>query len=291
MKILLTGGSGFLGWNFCKVLRFKHEITALYLQHELFLEKCQFQKIDIRNRDDVFEIVRKIQPDVVVHTAAITSVQLCEQDRELAYSVNVEGTKNVLEASAEVGAKFIYISTDLVYSGDGSFFTEDTPPEPKSYYAQTKLEAEEIVKTYDNYIILRLALMYGWGNVFTNSFSDWLHTELRAKRKVKVFVDQFRTPIYAVDAVMAIDELISKDVKNEIFNLGGSERISRYDFALKFADVFGYPRDLIVPVPMDSVKTYLAKAKDCSLNISKIQSILSFKLKNVEEGLNLAKRS
>jgi dTDP-4-dehydrorhamnose reductase len=288
---LLTGGSGFLGWNFCKVLRFKHEITALYLQHELFLEKCQFQKIDIRNRDDVFEIVRKIQPDVVVHTAAITSVQLCEQDRELAYSVNVEGTKNVLEASAEVGAKFIYISTDLVYSGDGSFFTEDTPPEPKSYYAQTKLEAEEIVKTYDNYIILRLALMYGWGNVFTNSFSDWLHTELRAKRKVKVFVDQFRTPIYAVDAVMAIDELISKDVKNEIFNLGGSERISRYDFALKFADVFGYPRDLIVPVPMDSVKTYLAKAKDCSLNISKIQSILSFKLKNVEEGLNLAKRS
>jgi len=291
LKILLTGGSGFLGWNFCKVLRFKHEITALYLQHELFLEKCQFQKIDIRNRDDVFEIVRKIQPDVVVHTAAITSVQLCEQDRELAYSVNVEGTKNVLEASAEVGAKFIYISTDLVYSGDGSFFTEDTPPEPKSYYAQTKLEAEEIVKTYDNYIILRLALMYGWGNVFTNSFSDWLHTELRAKRKVKVFVDQFRTPIYAVDAVMAIDELISKDVKNEIFNLGGSERISRYDFALKFADVFGYPRDLIVPVPMDSVKTYLAKAKDCSLNISKIQSILSFKLKNVEEGLNLAKRS
>lgn len=291
MKILLTGGSGFLGWNFCKVLRFKHEITALYLQHELFLEKCQFQKIDIRNRDDVFEIVRKIQPDVVVHTAAITSVQLCEQDRELAYSVNVEGTKNVLEASAEVGAKFIYISTDLVYSGDGSFFTEDTPPEPKSYYAQTKLEAEEIVKTYDNYIILRLALMYGWGNVFTNSFSDWLHTELRAKRKVKVFVDQFRTPIYAVDAVMAIDELISKDVKNEIFNLGGSERISRYDFALKFADVFGYPRDLIVPVPMDSVKTYLAKAKDCSLNISKIQSILSFKLKNVDEGLNSAKRS
>ncbi len=291
MKILLTGGSGFLGWNFCKALRFKHEITALYLQHELFLEKCQFQKVDIRNRNDVFDIVRKIQPDVVVHTAAITSVQLCEQDREFAYSVNVEGTKNVLDATAEVGAKFIYISTDLVYSGDGSFFTEDTPPEPKSYYAQTKLEAEEIVKTYDNYIILRLALMYGWGNVFTNSFSDWLHTELRAKRKVKVFVDQFRSPIYAVDAVMAIDELISKDVKNEIFNLGGSERISRYDFALKFADVFGYSRDLIVPVPMDSIKTYLAKAKDCSLNISKIQSILSFKLKNVDEGLNLAKRS
>jgi dTDP-4-dehydrorhamnose reductase len=59
---------------------------------------------------------------------------------------------------------------------------------------------------------------------FTNSFSDWLHTELRARRKVKVFVDQYRTPIYAVDAVMAIDELISKDVKNEIFNLGGSEK-------------------------------------------------------------------
>ncbi len=291
MKILLTGGSGFLGWNFCKALRFKHEITALYLQHELFLEKCQFQKVDIRNRDDVFEIVKKVQPESVVHTAAITSVQLCEQDRELAYSVNVEGTRNVLEASAEVGAKFIYISTDLVYSGDGSFFTEDTPPDPKSYYAQTKLEAEEVVKTYDNYIILRLALMYGWGNVFTNSFSDWLHTELRAKRKVKVFVDQFRSPIYAVDAVMAIDELISKDIRNEIFNLGGSERISRYDFALKFADVFGYPQDLIVPVPMDSVKTYLARAKDCSLNIDKIQSVLSFKLKNVDEGLNSAKKS
>lgn len=291
MRILLTGGSGFLGWNFCKTLRFKHDISAFYFQHELFLEKCKFYKVDIRNREAVFEMVEKIQPEVVVHTAAITSVQLCEQDRELAYSVNVEGTKNLLEASAGVGAKFIYISTDLVYNGDGSYFTEDTPPEPKSYYAQTKLEGEEIVKGYDNYIILRLALMYGWGNVFTNSFSDWLHTELRAGRKVKVFIDQFRSPIYVVDAIMAIDELISKGVKNDIFNLGGSERISRYDFALKFVDIFGYSRDLVVPVPMDSVKTYLAKAKDCSLNISKIQSILSFKLKNVEEGLNSAKRS
>lgn len=291
MKILLTGGSGFLGWNFCKTLRFKHEITALYFQHELFLERCQFLKVDIRNRANVLEIVKKIQPDVIVHTAAITSVQLCDQDRDLAYSVNVEGTKNLLDAGAEINAKFIYISTDLVYSGDGSFFTEDTPPDPKSYYAQTKLEGEEIVRQYDNYIILRLALMYGWGNVFTNSFSDWLHTELRAKRKVKAFADQFRTPIYAVDAVMAIDELISKDIKNDIFNLGGSERISRYEFAMKFADTFGYSQDLVVPVPMDSVKTYLAGAKDCSLNISKIQSVLSFKLKNVDEGLNAMKRS
>ncbi len=291
MKILLTGGSGFLGWNFCKTLRFKHDITALYLSHELFLENCKFYKVDIRNRQDVFNIVKQIQPEVIVHTAAITNVQLCDKDRDLAYSVNVEGTRNLIEASSEVKAKFIYISTDLVYSGDGSFFTEDAEPEPKSYYAQTKLEAEGIVKSYDNYIILRLALMYGWGNVFTNSFSDWLHTELRAKRKVKVFVDQFRTPIYAVDAVMAIDELISKDVKNEIFNLGGSERISRYNFALKFADVFGYSQDLIVPVPMDSVKTYLAGAKDCSLNTSKIQTVLSFKLKNVDEGLNAMKRS
>ncbi len=291
MRILLTGGSGFLGWNFCKTLRFKHEISAFYFQHELFLERCKFYKVDIRDRKLVFEMVKKIQPEVVVHAGAITSVQLCEQDRELAYSVNVEGTKNLLEASADVGAKFIYISTDLVYSGDGSYFTEDTLPEPKNYYAQTKLEGEEIVKSYDNYIIFRLALMYGWGNVFTNSFSDWLHTELRAGRKVKVFIDQFRSPIYVIDAVMAIDELISKDIKNDVFNLGGSERISRYDFALKFVDVFGYSRDLVVPVPMDSVKTYLAKAKDCSLNISKIQSILSFKLKNVEEGLNLAKRS
>ncbi len=291
MRILLTGGSGFFGWNFCKTLRFKHEISAFYFQHELFLEKCKFYKVDIRDREAVFEMVKKIQPEVVVHAGAITSVQLCEQDREFAYSVNVEGTKNLLEASADIGAKFIYISTDLVYSGDGGYFTEDTPPEPKSYYAQTKLEGEEIAKSYDNYIILRLALMYGWGNVFTSSFSDWLHTELRAARKVKVFVDQFRSPIYVIDAVMAIDELISKDVKNDVFNLGGSERISRYDFALKFVDVFGYSRDLVVPVPMDSVKTYLAKAKDCSLNIGKIQSILSFKLKNVEEGLNLAKRS
>ena len=109
MKILLTGGSGFLGWNFCKTLRFKHEITAFYFQHELFLEKCNFYKIDIRNRDEVFEAVKKIQPEVVVHTAAITNVQICDQDRDLAYSVNVEGTKNLLDASAEVGAKFVFI--------------------------------------------------------------------------------------------------------------------------------------------------------------------------------------
>ena len=291
MKVLITGGSGFLGWNLCKSFRFQYETCAFYNKHNLYLDNCSFYKVDIRNEKEVIEKVKEISPDVIVHTAAIANAQLCEIDKENAYKVNVEGTRNIKNAAEAVGAKLIYISTDLVYSGDKDFFTELDPPAPKSYYAKTKLEAEGIVRDYENHIILRIALLYGWGNVFTNSFTDWLHTELRAKRHIKVFTDQFRTPIYVMDVADAIKELIQKDIKNELFNLGGPEKISRYEFAKRFVETFGYKEELLEPVKMEDVKSYVSGVKDCSLDSSKIQKILSFKIKNINEGLNLFKKS
>jgi dTDP-4-dehydrorhamnose reductase len=280
-----------LGWNLCKYFRFKYDTHAFFNRHNLFLEGCPFYKVDITDRGDVFQKVGDIRPDVIVHTAAIANARICEMDRKLAYRVNVEGTRHLVESADRFGVKFIYISTDLIYGGEGSFFRESDPPEPRSYYAETKLEGEEIVREYDGHIVLRVALLYGWGNVFTNSFSDWLHTELRARRKVKVFTDQFRTPIYAVDVAGVIDELIQKGIKNELFNLGGPDRVSRYEFAIKFVKVFGYPDELLVPVSMDSVRTYVSGARDCSMDSSKIRSIIDFRIKNIDEGLNSAKKS
>ena len=285
MKILLTGGSGLFGRAFVELVkdRTSHDIYATYNENIVDSEEAVF--LDITDKKRVEEVIKKLQPDVMVHAAAFTNVDKCEVEKEKAYDINVEGTKNVAMASNEIGAKIIYISTDYVFDGTKGFYEEKDKTNPISYYGLTKLEGEKAVQEIcDDFIIARTSVIYG---AHKKNFATWVIKELREENQIKIITDQWVSPTLNVDLAEQILALIEKDEKG-IFHTAGGERINRYDFVVEMARVFDFNEKLIIPATSKEMNWIAKRPMDSSLNVSKISKIK--KPYMVEESLRLLKK-
>jgi len=284
-RILITGASGFLGSHLIRGLDRDYTISGSYLRHPETLPHCDTLRLDVTDPDSVRDALSGRELHVIVHTAAVSNPDQCEKDRDAAYEINVQGTGNLAAYALEHGILFIYISTDLVFDGERGSYTETDTPRPCNYYAETKLKGENLVRSLcDRWIILRTALMYGWGTGASDSFVDWLSGNLEAGRVCGLFRDQFRSFLYAGDAGPAVRALLKKGVKNRIMHLGGPDRLSRYEFGLKFAEAFGYSRDLIRPILMADLPGNVPRGRDCSLRAEEFNK-LGFQPRTVGEGL------
>lgn len=196
--------------------------------------------------------------------------------------INVNGTRNIVEIAEEINAKLIYISTDYVFDGEKGMYKENDQTNPVDYYGETKLEGENVVKeTCDDYLIVRPSVLYGWNPVKLN-FVTWMIKELKEGNKINIVKDQFNTPTLADDLAELILELIKKESFG-IFHISGSERISRFDFALKIAGIFDLNKNLIKPITTDQLNWIAKRPMDSSLDVSKISGIR--KPLNVEDSL------
>jgi dTDP-4-dehydrorhamnose reductase len=290
-RILVTGVSGFLGRHVALRLRDRHRVVGTYRQHAVTLDGCATRPLDIAEREEVAALCRVFQPDVVVHTIALSDVDRCERDPDMADRVNVHGTAHVAQAAVEVGARLIYISTDQVYDGSNGDYNETDPPRPLMIYGHTKLEGERRAAAIcSDVVILRLALMYGWGTAIRATFIDWMLTRLHAGKEVPLFIDQYRTPLYVVQGAEVIGRLIEAPEIRGVFNLGGGERLDRYAFGLKLCEVFELPKQYLKPIEMAVVGSTTPRPPDCSLNSAKISSLLHCRPLTVAEGLQAMKQ-
>lgn len=288
MKILITGGSGFLGQYLNIELSKSHEILTLYNNTPRNCKNFNSLQADICSYEILSDIFETFKPNIVIHTASISSPQETHKfPTKLVYQTNVLATKNIAELCAEYNSKLIYTSTDLVYAGyRGSYLKEDAKLIPISLYAETKLMGEEKIKsTFDNYIILRTALMYGFGLHGTSCFFHQMYDKLNVNEKVKVFSDQFRSPLSVLEAARIIKLLCELDVKSEVLNFGGPERLSRYDLGLKVCKIAKLNESLLEKISMYEIKE-LPHVADVSLNIDKLESLLRFTVKSIDESLN-----
>ena len=286
-KILLTGGSGLLGQYLNIETAKRNEILTLYNNNIGNCDEFKCTKADITNFNLVEEIFSTFKPNVVIHTAAVTNpIPLPRQNPKDVYNVNVNAIKNIADLCNQFDTKLIYISTDLVYAGyRGSMLKEDAKLIPVSLYAETKLMGEMKVKeTLENYLILRTALLYGFGLNHSRCHFHKMNEELKNDKPVKLFVDQFRTPIYSQDAVEIITKIAHMDIRNETINLGGVERVSRYEMGEILCSVAGYDKSLLQKISLDDIPE-LPKVEDVSLNTDKLQS-LGFKQKSIEVSIS-----
>ncbi len=286
-KILITGGSGLLGQYLNIEAARENEIVTLYNHHIGNCKDFKSAQADITDFEQIKQIFASLEPDVVIHTAAITNpVPLPGQNPKDVYNTNVNATKNIAQLCDMYGSKLIYISTDLVYAGyRGSMLKEDAKLIPASLYAETKLMGEVKVKeTFGNYLILRTALLYGFGLNHSRCHFHKMYEELKNNKPVKLFVDQYRTPILLQEAAEIIVQLAQMDVVNETINLGGVERVSRYELGEILCNVAGFDKSLLEKITMDEVPA-LPKVEDVSLNTDKLQS-LGFKQKSIEENIS-----
>lgn len=289
-KLLITGGSGFLGWNLAKYAAELYEVFFTYGHHFITIEGCQEYHLNLQDRSEIENLLEEVQPEIVIHTAALANVDICEKRRSLAHEINVAATTHLAKCAEELHCRFVYISTDLVFDGQTGHYTETDRPTPLNYYGETKLLGEKtVMSTMTDYLIVRMALMYGVGNGVNGCFTDWIRDGLEHKKPVQLYTDQYRTPLFVLDGVRALFELIEKPTRNEILHLAGKERLNRYDFGKKFAKIFGYEEQWIYPAKMQDVTTTAQRGRDCSLNTKKIQQLLSFQLSDVDTGLQKMK--
>ena len=287
MRILVTGGNGLLGKKIYDFLE-KNDHNVFFTYNQNKIEKENYYYLDITGRDQVFKIIEKISPDVVIHTAALTNVDECERDKNKAYDINVNGTKNIVTASKKISAKVAFISTDFVFNGKKGMYKEDDSTDPINYYGVTKLEGENIVSDYlDDYIIARTSVLYGWNDLRKN-FVTWVIDQLKIGNKIKVAKDMFNSPTLADNLAEILIKLLFRD-ETGIFHISGSERISRYDFASKIINHFNLQKDLIEPVSSDQLDLVAKRPKDASLDVSKISKIKN--PLNIDDGLRIMKES
>ena len=285
-KILITGGSGLLGQYLNIECSANNTLLTCYNKHIGNCNGFQNRKIDITDFDSLKEIFYSFHPEIVIHTAAITNtIPLPSQNLKDVYNINVHATKNIAELCEMTKSKLIYISTDLVYAGyRGSMLKEDAKLIPVSFYAETKLMAETKIRdTFDNYLILRTALLYGMGLSHSNCHFDKMNKELKSGKSVTLFYDQFRTPIALKEAAKIIKQIALMDIKNETMNLGGIQRVSRFELGEILCSLAGYDKSLLKKNSLDDFPQY-PKVEDVSLNCDKLKSF-GIKQKTIEENI------
>jgi len=275
MKIFITGGSGLLGQYLNLELSKRNDILTQYQTNIGNCKDFNSVQFSITDQPKLTEIFTSFKPDVVVHTAAVSNAEKADKlSAGIVYEINVNATKKLAELCAKNNSKLIYLSTDLVYAGyRGSMLKEDAKLIPLSLYAETKLMGEiKIQETFDNYIILREALLIGFGLNHSRNNFHLMYEKLSNGKEVKLFTDQYRTPLSLIDSAKMIGELTEKNISGETFNFGGSERLSRYEVGEMVCELGGFDKNLLVKKTME--ETGLAyKVEDVSLNTEKLRSV------------------
>ena len=197
MKVLVTGVAGQLGYDVVAVLKQK-QIESLGV------DKSDF---DITDEETTKNYIRKYNPDIVIHCSAYTAVDQAEDQKELCYAVNALGTRYIAEVCKEIDAKMIYISTDYVFSGEGTNFYEITDvPNPQNIYGETKLAGEEFVqKILEKYFIVRISWVFG---INGNNFVKTMLRLGAEKEEISVVADQFGAPTYTADLAPLLYDMI-----------------------------------------------------------------------------------
>jgi len=283
-RILVTGASGLLGSKVAKLAEHFFEVIPTHNTRSFFKDST---KMDMTNEYEVSQVVVRMKPDLVMHVGAETKVDQCEKNREEAWKVNAEGTRNVAAACGKIDAKLIYVSTDYVFDGGKGFYVESDEPNPVNYYGWTKLKGEQFVReNCQEYVIARTSVLYGWHSWKTN-FASWVIESLRRGEPITVVNDHYNSPTLADNLAEVLLEMGKKDLSG-VFHTAGSERINRYDFAVEIARNFDLDANMITPIKMSELKMWIAKRpRDSSLSIGKAQKQLETKFLNVPEGLKI----
>ena len=287
MKILVTGGSGLIGFKLIKyLLEHGYEVYFTYLTHKISVENAITNKLDVSEKVSTMKLLQQIKPEIVIHTAAITNVDLCETNHELADKVNIESTRNIVNACEEVKSKLVYISTSAVFDGKKEVYTEEDKPNPTYYYAKTKFEGENIVeKSGLQFLILRTDQPYCWLEKWQKEKTSVSRVlkKLESGEETNEVIDWYNNPTFVDNFTEVSLELIKRN-KFGIYHVVGSDFINRYDLALKVAEVFGKNKKLIKPITSNELQLP-AKRVNANLSNKKAQKDSGTKLIRIDEGL------
>ena len=292
-KILITGAGGQLGLAIHQKLRDKFDVfpTNRITSESKLIRSSKI--LDITDRIDVETIINEINPDIIINCAAYTDVDGSERNKNQAHMVNVVGLQNLIHAS-DHSTYFIQISSDYVFDGDTGPYSEEDHTFPINYYGKTKLEAENILRgSRRKYLIIRPNVLYSEVLIFRSNFFSWVYKSLINKKSISVVNDQISNPTYISHLVEVIFTCIILNTEG-IYHYGSDDYLSRYEFAIIIAEVFGLDKSLLSPIDtkslLDKVKYYTAKRPaNSGLKVDKIERELNISTYSTEYSLKKIK--
>ncbi|MEJ2156747.1 MAG: SDR family oxidoreductase [Desulfobacteraceae bacterium] len=263
-NLLVTGASGNLGCWVCRLAAKNWTVTGIHWQHAFSMDGVESVQADLTDLPALEDLMAAVKPKAVIHAAAVSQPAFCEQHPNISRLVNVDVPRQLATLCADLQIPFIFTSTDLVFDGSNAPYTEHDTVTPVCVYGLQKAEAETAVLSVNgNALVCRLPLMIGVGAGGAGGFSAQMLFKIQRRRPLRLFTDEFRTPVTYRDAAKGLLSLVGK--ARGCLHLGGRTRISRYDLGLLMAEQMGVAPTMIEPMTLESINTKVARSPDCSL--------------------------
>ena len=287
-KLLLTGFGGFVAGSVIAQVGDDWEIHAVdRVETPAAKGNVKYYTLDLLNQVELVRLFNEINPDVIIHTAAMADIDFCQNNKGIAEKVNVGITKSLTELSEINGTKMIFLSTDTVFDGKKGIYTEKDSPNPLNYYGGTKVKAEELVGSLKNSVVCRLSLVMGLPVMGRgNSFLAKTIEKLKAGESVKFPSNEIRTPIDVITLGKALLELAGNDFRGTI-HLAGNTRINRFEMAQQIAETLEYDKNLIIATDSNAMEGRAPRPNDASLDNSLAKKTLHTPMRSLVEGLEL----
>ena len=284
-KILVTGSAGLIGTQIVKDLLDNHkQVYSCY--NKTKPELGIITHLDLTKKDDIVNTMNRIKPDVVIHLGAMTDVELCETETELAKKINTDATEILALESEKYNTFFVYMSTDYVFDGKVGMKKENDKTNPINFYGKSKLDGERVFKkiTTPN-VIVRTSTPFGIHSKKI-SFPIWVKKNLELEKEISVVVNQYTSPSYVPNISKMIIEIMERKITG-IIHLAGATKISRYDFAVQISKIINVNKQFLKLTKMNQMDWKAQRPADSSLSVSKANKILKNKPEKIEDSLKL----
>ena len=285
-RVLIVGGAGLLGVNWAYHRRDIDDVHITTHRRNIKIDDVVSHQLDARNIRAVQHLLKEIKPDLMVNCSGLTNIDLCEKQPDLSFECNVKIADYLSKSAAFYNTPFIHISTDHLFGGATQKATEATKPNPQNIYAKHKLEAENVVqKNYQDALVVRTTF-FGWGPAYRKSFSDGVLEDLRNNRQVQMFDDVLFTPLHTNQIVDLAHQLVDKS-QSGIINLCSSDRVSKYEFSVALAKVFGLDAESIQPIQASRQRKTVKRPLNLSLDNSMLKDVLNIDGNTTVEAIKL----
>ena len=267
-KIVITGASGLLGHWLCMLAREHWSVYALFLKNRPQVDKINTLSLDVTKQEKLFEFIRKLNPEAVLHAAANANVPDCEVNPQKTETINVHVPAHLAKICHELNLAYLFTSSDLVFDGLTAPYTENSPPKPVGAYGEQKRQAEKkIMRCNPNALICRLPLMFGLSPYSKANFMVQMIAAIADNRPLHLFVDEYRTPIDNCSAAKGLLQVLGRT--RGILHMGGRTRLSRYQMGLLMAAAMQVKPKMIQAIRIKEARLPFKRAPDCSLDSRK----------------------
>lgn len=281
---MVAGASGLLGANLVVAWQHRQPVLGVYYRHQIFFTAAKSVSADLSDFDAIEDLLQFYRPDWIINCAGLTNVDYCESHLDEAYAANVKVVLNLAAAARRTGAKLVHISTDAVFSGETGWYSESDSPGPLNRYAKSKLLGEEAAALeLPDSLIIRTNI-FGWNAREKMSLAEWVLSHLESGQAISGFADVIFNPILVNDLSEIILQMMGKGLTG-IYHAASSEACSKYEFALRLADIFRLDRILVKHGSIENAELPALRPKNTSLQTRKITQALSITMPDLESGL------